>query len=147
MIKDGLVARKEELTTTLGEITLINCPIVDCPTHTNQTNQSDSIPRLRPRKNSKPARHQESRAICNRTSDRDKGGNQRLLITTDVADIESELKPKGLIVEKIPSLRRFVTKAPLPLFMVELKRSDGAEKIYAIKNLNYLTMSVRRKPA
>ncbi|GFT77666.1 hypothetical protein TNCV_4245421 [Trichonephila clavipes] len=27
MIKDGLAARKEELTTTLGEIALINCPI------------------------------------------------------------------------------------------------------------------------
>ncbi|GFV29546.1 uncharacterized protein TNCV_4490001 [Trichonephila clavipes] len=42
MIKDGLAARKEELATTLGEIALINCSIVDCPTQTNRTNQSDS---------------------------------------------------------------------------------------------------------
>ncbi|GFT64961.1 uncharacterized protein TNCV_3947281 [Trichonephila clavipes] len=43
MIKDGLATRTEELAAILGETTLINCPIVDCPTHTNQTNQSDSI--------------------------------------------------------------------------------------------------------
>ncbi|GFV41385.1 uncharacterized protein TNCV_1302451 [Trichonephila clavipes] len=36
MMKDGLAARKEELNITFGEIALINCPIVDCPTHNNQ---------------------------------------------------------------------------------------------------------------
>ncbi|GFW83909.1 uncharacterized protein TNCV_856921 [Trichonephila clavipes] len=34
--------------------------------------------------------------------------------STDVADIESELKEKGIAVEKVAQLRRFVTKAPLP---------------------------------
>ncbi|GFU10204.1 nucleic-acid-binding protein from transposon X-element [Trichonephila clavipes] len=70
-----------------------------------------------------------------------------LLTTTDVSDVESELKEKGLAVEKIAQLRRFATKAPLPLITVELKRSDGTIKIYNIKNLNCLTVSVvRRKP-
>ncbi|GFT43768.1 uncharacterized protein TNCV_4464342 [Trichonephila clavipes] len=48
--------------------------------------------------------------------------------STDVADIESELKEKGIAVKKVAQLRRFATKAPLPLFMVEVKRSAGAEK-------------------
>ncbi|GFY46028.1 hypothetical protein TNIN_156331 [Trichonephila inaurata madagascariensis] len=34
LIKDGLTARRKELDTTLGEITLIHCPVVNCPTHT-----------------------------------------------------------------------------------------------------------------
>ncbi|PRD23048.1 UNVERIFIED_CONTAM: hypothetical protein NCL1_47460 [Trichonephila clavipes] len=35
--------------------------------------------------------------------------------STDIADIESELKMKGMAVEKIAQLRRFATKAPLPI--------------------------------
>ncbi|GFT33366.1 hypothetical protein TNCV_859121 [Trichonephila clavipes] len=60
--------------------------------------------------------------------------------STDVADIESDLKEKGIAVEKVKQLRRFATKAPLPLFMVELKSSTGAEKIYTLKDVNYLTV-------
>ncbi|GFT84946.1 hypothetical protein TNCV_2507631 [Trichonephila clavipes] len=41
LIKDGHAARKEELRTILGEITLINCLVVNCPTDTNPTNQND----------------------------------------------------------------------------------------------------------
>ncbi|GFY63958.1 hypothetical protein TNIN_61551 [Trichonephila inaurata madagascariensis] len=36
LIKDGLAAREEELNATLSEITLIHCPVANCPTHTNQ---------------------------------------------------------------------------------------------------------------
>ncbi|PRD35549.1 UNVERIFIED_CONTAM: hypothetical protein NCL1_11270 [Trichonephila clavipes] len=43
IIKDGLEAMKKELSTTLGEIALIFCPIVDCPSHTNSQTQSDSV--------------------------------------------------------------------------------------------------------
>ncbi|GFT04054.1 nucleic-acid-binding protein from transposon X-element [Trichonephila clavipes] len=69
--------------------------------------------------------------------------------STDIADIESELKEKGIAAEKVTQLRRFATKAPLPLFMVEVKRSAGAEKIYELKNLNCLTVEVvpyRKRP-
>ncbi|GFX63429.1 uncharacterized protein TNCV_3620321 [Trichonephila clavipes] len=40
-ITNGLEAMKMELSAVLGEIALIFCPVVDCPTHTNRT-QSDS---------------------------------------------------------------------------------------------------------
>ncbi|GFS54596.1 uncharacterized protein TNCV_2749061 [Trichonephila clavipes] len=62
--------------------------------------------------------------------------------STDDADIESELKDKGIAVEKVTQLRRFATKALLPLFMVEVKRSAEAEKIYELKNVICLTVEV-----
>ncbi|GFW53056.1 hypothetical protein TNCV_131211 [Trichonephila clavipes] len=43
LISDEQAARKKELDTTLGEIPLIFCPIPNCPTHTNQTNQSVNV--------------------------------------------------------------------------------------------------------
>ncbi|GFW19574.1 nucleic-acid-binding protein from transposon X-element [Trichonephila clavipes] len=64
-------------------------------------------------------------------------------------DIESELKLKGFAVEKISQLRSFATKSPLPLFMIQIKRSENAVNIYELKNLNYLTVEVvpfRRRP-
>ncbi|GFX16467.1 uncharacterized protein TNCV_601901 [Trichonephila clavipes] len=39
---------------------------------------------------------------------------------TNAADIESDVKEKGIAVEKVAQLRRFATKASLPLFMVEV---------------------------
>ncbi|GFX67379.1 uncharacterized protein TNCV_720431 [Trichonephila clavipes] len=41
-IMNGLEAMKKELSAILGEIALIFCPVVDCPTHTNSKTQSDS---------------------------------------------------------------------------------------------------------
>ncbi|GFU98686.1 uncharacterized protein TNCV_1765101 [Trichonephila clavipes] len=43
MITKGLEAMKKELSAILGEIALIFCPVVDCPTHTNSKTQSDSV--------------------------------------------------------------------------------------------------------
>ncbi|GFT29483.1 PRE_C2HC domain-containing protein [Trichonephila clavipes] len=69
--------------------------------------------------------------------------------STNVTDIESELKAKGFEVEKIAQLRKFTTKSPLPLFMIQIKRSKNAHGIFKLNNLNYLTVEVvpfRRRP-
>ncbi|GFX20060.1 PRE_C2HC domain-containing protein [Trichonephila clavipes] len=70
--------------------------------------------------------------------------------TTNTADIEADLKEKGFEVEKIAQLRKFSTKSPLPLFMVQLKKvNKNAQDIFKIKNVNYLTVEVvpfRRRP-
>ncbi|GFV46169.1 uncharacterized protein TNCV_3420951 [Trichonephila clavipes] len=69
--------------------------------------------------------------------------------STNIADIETDLKTKGFDVEKIAQLRKFATKSPLPLFMVQIKRSENAQDIYQLKNVNYLTVEVvpfRRRP-
>ncbi|GFW31075.1 nucleic-acid-binding protein from transposon X-element [Trichonephila clavipes] len=70
--------------------------------------------------------------------------------STNITDIESDLKTKGFVVEKIVQLRKFATKSPLPLFMVQIKKSNNnAQDIYKIKNVSYLTVEVvpfRRRP-
>ncbi|GFW61605.1 nucleic-acid-binding protein from transposon X-element [Trichonephila clavipes] len=69
--------------------------------------------------------------------------------STNVTDIESELRAKGFEVEKIAQLRKFSTKSPLPLFMIQIKRSENAQNIFKLKNLIYLTVEVvpfRRRP-
>ncbi|GFS77529.1 nucleic-acid-binding protein from transposon X-element [Trichonephila clavipes] len=69
--------------------------------------------------------------------------------STNVTDIESELRAKGFEVEKIAQLRKFSTKSPLPLFMIQIKRSENAQDIFKLKNLIYLTVEVvpfRRRP-
>ncbi|GFW19599.1 nucleic-acid-binding protein from transposon X-element [Trichonephila clavipes] len=72
-----------------------------------------------------------------------------LTSSTNVTDIETELKTKGFEVEKIAQLRKFTTKSPLPLFMIQIKRSENAQDIFKLNNLNYLTVEVvpfRRRP-
>ncbi|GFU53933.1 nucleic-acid-binding protein from transposon X-element [Trichonephila clavipes] len=70
--------------------------------------------------------------------------------STNIADIEADLKEKGFEVEKIAQLRKFSTKSPLPLFMIQLKKlNKNAQDIYKIKHINYLTVEVvpfRRRP-
>ncbi|GFX78013.1 nucleic-acid-binding protein from transposon X-element [Trichonephila clavipes] len=69
--------------------------------------------------------------------------------STNIIDIETELKAKGFDVEKIAQLRKFSTKSPLPLFMIQIKQSKNAQDIFKLKNLNYLTVEVvpfRRRP-
>ncbi|GFX52777.1 uncharacterized protein TNCV_3719671 [Trichonephila clavipes] len=69
--------------------------------------------------------------------------------STNATDIESELQAKGFEVEKIAQLRKFATKSPLPLFMIQIKRSENAQDIFKLKNLIYLTVEVvpfRRRP-
>ncbi|GFX73589.1 nucleic-acid-binding protein from transposon X-element [Trichonephila clavipes] len=69
--------------------------------------------------------------------------------STNVTDIETDLKAKEFEVEKIAQLRRFATKSLLPLLMIQIKRSESAQDIYKLNNLNYLTVEVvpfRRRP-
>ncbi|GFU48434.1 nucleic-acid-binding protein from transposon X-element [Trichonephila clavipes] len=70
--------------------------------------------------------------------------------STNITDIEADLKEKGFEVEKIAQLRKFSTKSPLPLFMIQLKKlNKNAQDIYKIKNINYLTVEFvpfRRRP-
>ncbi|GFX72222.1 nucleic-acid-binding protein from transposon X-element [Trichonephila clavipes] len=69
--------------------------------------------------------------------------------TTNVTDIETELKAKGFEVEKIAQLRKFTTKSPPTAFMIQIKRSENAHDIFKLKNLNYLTVELvpfRRRP-
>ncbi|GFV51291.1 PRE_C2HC domain-containing protein [Trichonephila clavipes] len=262
-ITTGLEAMRKELSTVLGEIALIFCPVKDCPTHTNrtqsdsamaETNEKSNDNNLKPKQNNnnpkeKIPKRTDSDNDKDKTKTNKRAGQQdfktpnkiakkiieipiehvvctsnnkfavleeeeimeitpaptplrsypntinkntgnyiriqpataedqekikQLLIikkadhyviehpkiikavikglpaSTNITDIESDLKEKGFAVEKIVQLRKFATKSPLPLFMVQIKKSNNnAQDIYKIKNVNYLTVEVvpfRRRP-
>ncbi|GFT33231.1 uncharacterized protein TNCV_4078051 [Trichonephila clavipes] len=79
---------KKELSATLGEIALIFCPIVDCPSHTISKTQSDSVmaepdvktndKKLNPKQNSDKNKDKE-KAPINNENDKDnlKNRNKR----------------------------------------------------------------------
>ncbi|GFS82430.1 nucleic-acid-binding protein from transposon X-element [Trichonephila clavipes] len=72
-----------------------------------------------------------------------------LPVKTDTADIESDLISQGFEVEKVAQLRKFSTKEPLPIFMVEVRRNEKAELIHDVKTVCYLSVTVdpfRKKP-
>ncbi|GFY77985.1 nucleic-acid-binding protein from transposon X-element [Trichonephila inaurata madagascariensis] len=74
---------------------------------------------------------------------------KRLPNLTDVADTEADLVKKGFAIEEVAQLRKFSTKAPLLIFMVEIRRTDMAGKIYDVKNVCYLCVTIdpfHRKP-
>ncbi|GFV95934.1 nucleic-acid-binding protein from transposon X-element [Trichonephila clavipes] len=56
-----------------------------------------------------------------------------LPVKTDVAEIEADLISQGFEVEKVAQLRKFSTKEPLPIFMVEVRRNEKAELIHDVK--------------
>ncbi|GFX21462.1 uncharacterized protein TNCV_1398761 [Trichonephila clavipes] len=72
-----------------------------------------------------------------------------LPVDTDVADIEADLVQKGFAIEKVAQLRKFSTKAPLPIYMVEVRRTETAQNKYDVKNVCYVCVTIdpfRRKP-
>ncbi|GFV66781.1 nucleic-acid-binding protein from transposon X-element [Trichonephila clavipes] len=72
-----------------------------------------------------------------------------LPVKTDVAEIESDLISQGFEVEKVAQLRKFSTKEPLPIFMVEVRRNEKAELIHNVKIVCYLCVTgdpFRKKP-
>ncbi|GFX37026.1 uncharacterized protein TNCV_1175261 [Trichonephila clavipes] len=199
----GLEALRKQLSTVLGEIALIFCPVKNCPSHTNGTkndsyvaelsskindnnsteqnindinNIKEKSPRKIPSKNTKMikdnSQHKTNRTggLSNpkkfarkiveipiekiipltRAPHGDQGGNQGLPSSTNVSDIESELQAKGFEVEKIAQLRKFSTKSPLTVFMIQIKRSKNAQDIFKLKKSNLpFTVEVvpfRRRP-
>ncbi|GFV15584.1 nucleic-acid-binding protein from transposon X-element [Trichonephila clavipes] len=72
-----------------------------------------------------------------------------LPMDTDVADIEADLVQKGFAIEKVAQLRKLSTKAPLPIFMVEVRRTETVQNIHDVKTVCYLCVGMdpfRRKP-
>ncbi|GFW79626.1 nucleic-acid-binding protein from transposon X-element [Trichonephila clavipes] len=72
-----------------------------------------------------------------------------LPVKTDVADIEADLVSKGFAKKKVAQMRKFSTKEPLPIFMVEVRRTETAELIHDVKSICYLCVTIdpfRKKP-
>ncbi|GFX71293.1 PRE_C2HC domain-containing protein [Trichonephila clavipes] len=57
-----------------------------------------------------------------------------LPISTEIHEIQDDLTSQGFNVEKVAQLTRSKTKAPLPIFMVELEKKPNSPDIFKLKN-------------
>ncbi|GFV51374.1 nucleic-acid-binding protein from transposon X-element [Trichonephila clavipes] len=64
-----------------------------------------------------------------------------LLVSIEIVDIK-DLTTQGFCVEKVAQLTRSKTKSPLPIFMVELKKSPDSPDIFKLKKCCYLAVQV-----
>ncbi|GFY22484.1 nucleic-acid-binding protein from transposon X-element [Trichonephila clavipes] len=67
-----------------------------------------------------------------------------LPISTEINEIQDDLTSQGFSVEKVAQLTRSKTKAPLPIFMVELEKKPNSPDIFKLKKCCYL--AVQKKP-
>ncbi|GFW18650.1 nucleic-acid-binding protein from transposon X-element [Trichonephila clavipes] len=65
-----------------------------------------------------------------------------LPVSTKIGEIQADLTSQGFCVEKVAQLTRSKTKSPLPIFMVELKRSPDSPVIFQLKKCCYLAVQV-----
>ncbi|GFV63957.1 hypothetical protein TNCV_1790331 [Trichonephila clavipes] len=57
-----------------------------------------------------------------------------LPISTEINEIQDDLTSQGFSVEKVAQLTRSKTKAPLPIFMVELEKKPDSPDIFKLKS-------------
>ncbi|GFY08293.1 PRE_C2HC domain-containing protein [Trichonephila clavipes] len=65
-----------------------------------------------------------------------------LPISTEINEIQDDLTSQGFSVEKVAQLTRSKTKAPLPIFMVELEKKPNSLDIFKLKKCCYLAVQV-----
>ncbi|GFW29803.1 nucleic-acid-binding protein from transposon X-element [Trichonephila clavipes] len=65
-----------------------------------------------------------------------------LPISTEINEIQDDLTSQGFNVEKVAQLTRSKTKAPLPIFMVELPKKPNSPDIFKLKKCCYLAVQV-----
>ncbi|GFX07220.1 uncharacterized protein TNCV_2971971 [Trichonephila clavipes] len=56
----------------------------------------------------------------------------------DPEDIKTDLVSKGIKITKIAQLKKFVTKTPLPLYMIEIERDENVNDIYQVRSCLYM---------
>ncbi|GFW87408.1 uncharacterized protein TNCV_1267811 [Trichonephila clavipes] len=59
-----------------------------------------------------------------------------------IDEIQDDLTSQGFSVEKVAQLTRSKTKAPLPIFMVELEKKSDSPDIFKVKKCCYLAVQI-----
>ncbi|GFT61024.1 RNA-directed DNA polymerase from mobile element jockey [Trichonephila clavipes] len=57
-------------------------------------------------------------------------------------EVKKDLISKGINVEKVAQLKKFATKARLPLFLIEITRDDNVNDIYQIRSVLYMQIKL-----
>ncbi|GFW51198.1 uncharacterized protein TNCV_3594801 [Trichonephila clavipes] len=65
-----------------------------------------------------------------------------LLDNIDPEDIKNDLISKGINIAKIAQLKRFVTKPPLPIYMIEIVRDENVNDIYQVRSCLYMQIKL-----
>ncbi|GFW16117.1 nucleic-acid-binding protein from transposon X-element [Trichonephila clavipes] len=60
----------------------------------------------------------------------------------DPDDIKTDLVSKGIKITKIAQLKKFVTKTPLPLYMIEIERDENVNDIYQVRSCLYMQIKL-----
>ncbi|GFU02606.1 uncharacterized protein TNCV_3755211 [Trichonephila clavipes] len=58
--------------------------------------------------------------------------------TIEPEDIKNDLISKGINILKVAQLKKFVTKTPLPIYMIEIARDDNVNDIYQVRSCLYM---------
>ncbi|GFW84128.1 uncharacterized protein TNCV_4877911 [Trichonephila clavipes] len=57
-------------------------------------------------------------------------------------DIKNDLISKGINIIKVAQLKKFVTKTPLPIYMIEIARDDNVNDIYQVRSCLYMQIKL-----
>ncbi|GFW98385.1 uncharacterized protein TNCV_1092631 [Trichonephila clavipes] len=60
----------------------------------------------------------------------------------DSEDFKNDLISKGINIVKIAQLKRFITKTPLPIYMVEIARDGNVNDIYQVRSCLYMQIKL-----
>ncbi|GFT46880.1 probable RNA-directed DNA polymerase from transposon X-element [Trichonephila clavipes] len=60
----------------------------------------------------------------------------------DPVDIKNDLIAKGINIVKIAQLRKFITKTPLPIYMIEIARDEHVNDIFQVRSCLYMQIKL-----
>ncbi|GFY66240.1 uncharacterized protein TNIN_287851 [Trichonephila inaurata madagascariensis] len=60
----------------------------------------------------------------------------------DPEDIKNDLISKGIKIEKVAQLKKFATKAKLPIFMIEVTRDENVDDIFQVRSCLFMQIKL-----
>ncbi|GFW49349.1 uncharacterized protein TNCV_3058581 [Trichonephila clavipes] len=65
-----------------------------------------------------------------------------LPVDIDPEDVKKDLISKGIKIVKTTQLKRFVSKTPLPIFMIEIERDENVNDIFQVRSCLYMQIKI-----
>ncbi|GFW97350.1 uncharacterized protein TNCV_3091881 [Trichonephila clavipes] len=63
-------------------------------------------------------------------------------VDIDPEDIKNDLISKGIKIVKTTQLKRFVSKTPLPIYMIEIERDENVNDIFQVRSCLYMQIKI-----
>ncbi|GFV28098.1 uncharacterized protein TNCV_677861 [Trichonephila clavipes] len=65
-----------------------------------------------------------------------------LPVDIDPEDIKNDLISKGIKIVKATQLKRFISKAPLPIYMIEIARDENVNDIFQVRSCLFMQIKI-----